>query len=117
MLRMERCRVSVSLRQMSAPSVTKWVYDFDQGSRDMLELLGGKGANIAEMTRLLGADLIPAGFTITTAACVRYLHDDGVPPDDLDASVAEALDRLETRAGLRMGDPRDPLLVLTLIHI
>jgi pyruvate, orthophosphate dikinase len=96
---------------MTAPTVTKWVYDFDQGSRDMLKLLGGKGANIAEMTRLLGADLVPAGFTITTEACVRYLHDDGVPPDDLDASVAEALVRLETRSGLRLGDPQDPLLV------
>ena len=43
----------------------KWVYDFDEGSKDMRDLLGGKGANVAEMTRVLGADRVPAGFTIT----------------------------------------------------
>ena len=50
----------------------KYVYDFAEGSREMRDLLGGKGANIAEMTRLLGADLVPAGFMITTEACVRH---------------------------------------------
>src|SRR5881227_1820668 len=50
----------------------KWVYDFAEGSKDMRELLGGKGANVAEMTRVLGADRVPAGFTITTEACVAY---------------------------------------------
>ena len=53
---------------MSAPTVTRWVYDFTEGSREMRDLLGGKGANIAEMTRVLGPDLVPAGFTITTEA-------------------------------------------------
>ena len=48
--------------------MTQWVYDFAEGSKDMRELLGGKGANVAEMTRVLGADRVPAGFTITTAA-------------------------------------------------
>ncbi len=43
----------------------KWVYDFSEGSKDMRELLGGKGANVAEMTRVLGEDAVPAGFTIT----------------------------------------------------
>jgi len=51
----------------------KLVYDFEEGSREMRELLGGKGANVAEMTRVLGADRVPAGFTITTEACVIYL--------------------------------------------
>ena len=51
----------------------KLVYDFDEGSRDMRELLGGKGANVAEMTRVLGAERVPAGFTITTEACVAYM--------------------------------------------
>ena len=46
----------------------QWVYDFSEGSRDMRELLGGKGANVAEMTRVLGAERVPAGFTITTEA-------------------------------------------------
>ena len=48
----------------------RWVYDFAEGSRDMRDLLGGKGANVAEMTRVLGPERVPAGFTITTDACV-----------------------------------------------
>ena len=59
---------------MSAPTATRWVYDFSEGSREMRDLLGGKGANIAEMTRVLGPELVPAGFTITTEACVAYMH-------------------------------------------
>ena len=54
---------------------TKYVYDFTEGSKDMRELLGGKGANVAEMTRILGAERVPAGFTITTEACVAYMRD------------------------------------------
>src|SRR5215213_4868423 len=62
---------------MIMPStMTKWVYDFSEGSRDMRELLGGKGANAAEMTRVLGEDRVPAGFTITTEACVEYMRND-----------------------------------------
>ena len=53
----------------------KWVYDFAEGSKDMRELLGGKGANVAEMTRVLGTDRVPAGFTITTEACVAYMRE------------------------------------------
>ncbi len=55
-------------------TATKFVYDFSEGSREMRELLGGKGANVAEMTRMLGAERVPAGFTITTEACVG-LHE------------------------------------------
>jgi pyruvate,orthophosphate dikinase len=76
----------------------------------MRELLGGKGANVAEMTRILGPDRVPAGFTITTEACVQYMRD-GAEPDGLDAQVDQALARLEERAGKRLGDPDDPLLV------
>ena len=53
----------------------KWVYDFAEGSREMRTLLGGKGANVAEMTRVLGSDRVPAGFTITTEACVAYMRE------------------------------------------
>src|SRR5688572_16554968 len=88
----------------------KWVYDFDDGSRDMRELLGGKGANVAEMTRVLGADRVPAGFTITTAACVAYMRGGSVP-DALPGQVDEALARLEEHAGKKLGDVEDPLLV------
>jgi pyruvate,orthophosphate dikinase len=77
----------------------------------MRELLGGKGAGIAEMTRVLGADRVPAGFTITTEACVAYMAAGRVEPEGLDDQVNEALGRLEERAGKRLGDAGDPLLV------
>ena len=89
----------------------QWVYDFADGSRDMRDLLGGKGANVAEMTRVLGAERVPAGFTITTEACVAYMKAGQEQPDDLAEQVAAALDRLEEQAGKRLGDPEDPLLV------
>jgi pyruvate, orthophosphate dikinase len=98
---------------MSAPTLvaTRWVYDFTDGARDLRALLGGKGANVAEMTRILGPDLVPAGFTITTEACVAYMDAGQAFPEGLDAQVADAVERLEERAGKRLGDPRDPLLV------
>jgi pyruvate, orthophosphate dikinase len=86
---------------------TKLVYDFTEGSKDMRELLGGKGANVAEMTRVLGADRVPAGFTITTEACVAYMEGGDLPDDE----IAAALDRLEEQAGKKLGDAGDPLLV------
>jgi pyruvate,orthophosphate dikinase len=88
----------------------KWVYDFAEGSREMRDLLGGKGANVAEMTRILGPERVPAGFTITTEACVAYM-DAGEFPEGLGEQVAAALARLEEQAGKRLGDPEDPLLV------
>jgi pyruvate, orthophosphate dikinase len=96
---------------MHTTTATKWVYDFAEGSRDMRELLGGKGSGIAEMTRVLGPDLVPAGFTITTEACVEYMRADRIAPDGLAAAIDEALARLEERAGKRLGDAEDPLLV------
>src|SRR3954462_8035886 len=96
---------------MSAPAVTRWIYDFSEGSREMRELLGGKGAGIAEMSRVLGPDVVPAGFTITTAACVAYMHAGRTAPEGLEEAVDEALARLEALAGRRLGDPGDPLLV------
>ena len=96
---------------MSAPAATKWVYDFAEGSREMRDLLGGKGANIAEMTRVLGPELVPAGFTITTEACVAYMRGERSGPEGLDDAVDEALARLEERAGKRLADAEDPLLV------
>src|ERR687891_534263 len=89
----------------------KFVYDFSEGSRDMRELLGGKGANVAEMTRILGADRVPAGFTITTEACVAYMNAERQTPEGLDAQVSDALNRLEGHAGKKLGDSEDPLLV------
>src|SRR5688572_30135107 len=89
----------------------KWVYDFSEGSKDMRELLGGKGANVAEMTRVLGEDRVPAGFTITTEACVAYMRDGQTEPDGMAGQVEEALGRLQERAGKTLGDDEDPLLV------
>ncbi len=77
----------------------------------MRDLLGGKGANVAEMTRVLGPDRVPAGFTITTEACVEYMRADRHEPDGLDEQVTEALGRLQDSAGKHLGDGGDPLLV------
>ena len=96
---------------MRAAAATNWVYDFADGSRELRELLGGKGANLAEMTHVLGPELVPAGFTITTEACVAYMGAGGAPPAGLADAVAEALARLEERAGRALGDPDDPLLL------
>jgi len=85
----------------------KLVYDFTEGSRDMRDLLGGKGANVAEMTRVLGAERVPAGFTITTEACVRHMKGEKLPDEEIKA----ALQRLEEQAERKLGQPDDPLLV------
>jgi pyruvate, orthophosphate dikinase len=92
-------------------AATKWVYEFSEGSREMRDLLGGKGANVAEMTRILGSERVPAGFTITTEACVAYMNAGQEEPEGLEQQVAEALSRLEEQAGKKLGDPADPLLV------
>ena len=98
---------------MTAPALAAnvWVFDFLEGSRDMRQLLGGKGANVAEMTRILGPDLVPPGFTITTEACVAYMDAGRALPAGLAFELAEALTRLEEQAGKRLGDAADPLLV------
>ncbi|GAB1640265.1 pyruvate, phosphate dikinase [Krasilnikovia sp. MM14-A1259] len=85
-----------------------FVYDFADGNRDLKELLGGKGANLAEMTNL-GLP-VPPGFTITTTACRRYLAD-GHRPEGLDEQIAAHLKSLESAMGRRLGDAADPLLV------
>ncbi|TFV52109.1 pyruvate, phosphate dikinase [Blastococcus sp. TF02A-35] len=93
---------------MSGDPSAKWVYDFSEGSKDQKDLLGGKGANLAEMTNL-GLP-VPPGFTITTDACRYYLEHGGTPPE-LDAQVSEHLAALEKAMGKTLGDPADPLLV------
>ncbi len=86
----------------------KLVYDFDEGNREMKDLLGGKGANLAEMTGL-GLP-VPPGFTITTQACLAYLSQRQLP-DGLMDEVREHLAALEACMDKRLGDPADPLLV------
>jgi pyruvate, orthophosphate dikinase len=85
-----------------------FVYDFSEGNKDLSHLLGGKGANLAEMTRL-GLP-VPPGFTITTDACRAYLAS-GHLPDGLAEEIDAHLGRLESTMGRRLGDPEDPLLV------
>src|SRR5215218_7635513 len=89
-------------------SVPQFVFDFSQGSKDDKDLLGGKGANLAEMTNL-GLP-VPPGFTISTEACRAYL-DAGDVPEGLDGEIDEHLRGLEEAMGRRLGDPADPLLV------
>jgi pyruvate,orthophosphate dikinase len=89
--------------------MTRYVYDFSEGSADMRPLLGGKGANLAEMTSI-GLP-VPHGFTVTTEACLAYLDNGGRHPEGLDEQVAEHLAALEERAGRRLGAPENPLLV------
>jgi len=88
--------------------VPKLVYDFTEGNKDLKDLLGGKGANLAEMTNI-GLP-VPPGFTITTEAC-RYYLQHGSTPEGLDAEIQDHLDRLESAMGRKLGDPADPLLV------
>src|SRR3954469_24616357 len=89
-------------------STGKLVYHFSEGDKDQKDLLGGKGANLAEMTRL-GLP-VPPGFTITTDACRFYLHR-GEEPQSRPIQVTMALPRLEDQLGRRLGDVQDPLLV------
>ncbi|HEY3010343.1 MAG TPA: pyruvate, phosphate dikinase [Micromonosporaceae bacterium] len=86
----------------------KYVYDFAEGNKDLKDLLGGKGANLAEMTNL-GLP-VPPGFIITTEACKAYLTT-GSEPAELAEEVSAHLDSLEAAMGRRLGDPADPLLV------
>jgi pyruvate,orthophosphate dikinase len=88
--------------------VPKLVYDFTEGNKDLKDLLGGKGANLAEMTNL-GLP-VPPGFIITTDAC-RYYLENGATPDGLAAEVTEHLRKLEEQMGRKLGDHADPLLV------
>ncbi len=88
--------------------MAKFVYDFSEGNKDLKDLLGGKGANLAEMTNL-GLP-VPPGFTITTDTCRYYLRHGDVP-EGLGDEVGEHLARLEEAMGRRLGDPADPLLV------
>src|SRR3970282_68081 len=87
----------------------KYVYAFEEGSKEQKYLLGGKGANLAEMTKL-GLP-VPPGFTITTDACKAYMHSGHTLPEGLMDEVAASLEALEAKMGKRLGDDAAPLLV------
>ncbi|NUS24575.1 MAG: pyruvate, phosphate dikinase [Streptomyces sp.] len=88
--------------------MVRYVYDFHEGRRDMADVLGGKGANLAEMTRL-GLP-VPPGFTVSTDACRAFLST-GAEPDGMTAEVSQHLSAVEAAAGRRLGQRDDPLLV------
>ncbi|MFF3731621.1 pyruvate, phosphate dikinase [Streptomyces sp. NPDC002476] len=98
----------VSNPESPEPQGQKFVYDFTEGNKDLKDLLGGKGANLAEMTNL-GLP-VPPGFTITTEACKVYLES-GAEPAELRDEVSAHLDALEARMGKKLGQVDDPLLV------
>ena len=87
----------------------KFVYLFTEGNGSMRELLGGKGANLAEMTNI-GLP-VPQGFTITTEACTQYYEDGRKINDDIQAEIMEYVDKLEAITGKKFGDLENPLLV------
>ncbi|MFC1615739.1 pyruvate, phosphate dikinase [Patescibacteria group bacterium] len=92
----------------SSSSSKKSIYSFDEGDKSMKELLGGKGANLSEMTKL--GIPVPFGFTITTEVCETFLKE-GRYPDDFAIELEEKLDLLEIKMGKKFGDTKDPLLV------
>lgn len=89
--------------------MAKWVYMFSEGDAGMRNLLGGKGANLAEMTRL-GLP-VPQGFTITTEACTQYYEDGRQINNDIQAQIDEAVTKMEEITGKKFGDKENPLLV------
>ncbi len=87
----------------------KFVYSFNEGSKNMRELLGGKGANLAEMTRI-GLP-VPFGFTVTTEACNRYYEDEEELEEEIVDEICQKMEELENVIGKKFGDTEDPLLV------
>ena len=87
----------------------KYVYLFSEGNGSMRELLGGKGANLAEMTSL--GMPVPQGFTITTEACTQYYKDDRQINVDIQLEIMKYVEKLEDLTGKKFGDPYNPLLV------
>ena len=88
----------------------KYVYQFTEGNASMRELLGGKGANLAEMTSIFGKDRVPQGFTITTEACTQYYEDNGIS-EEIMAEIEENITKMEEVTGKKFGDIDNPLLV------
>ena len=89
--------------------MVKYVYLFSEGNASMRNLLGGKGANLAEMTNL-GLP-VPRGFTVTTEACTRYYNDGKVIAKEIEDQVYEHLAKMESIVGKKFGDAENPLLV------
>jgi pyruvate, orthophosphate dikinase len=102
------CPESLEMGKSASP-MERYVYDFDEAAELGRDLLGGKGAGLAEMTAI--GIPVPVGFTVTTEACVEYMRGDREAPPGLEDEVKSHLERLEETTGKRFGDPDDPLLV------
>ena len=89
--------------------MAKWVYLFTEGDATMRNLLGGKGANLAEMTNI-GLP-VPQGFTITTEACTQYYEDGREINDEIQGQINEYIEKMEEITGKKFGDKENPLLV------
>ena len=89
--------------------MTKYVYAFKEGNADMRNLLGGKGANLAEMTKI-GLP-VPQGFTISTEACTKYYDDGKEINDEIQGQINEYIVKMEEITGKKFGDKENPLLV------
>ncbi len=89
-------------------TMAKYVYSFDEGNKEMKELLGGKGANLAQMTSI-GLE-VPPGFTVSSEACLEYLKKDKLPKE-VEGQMRERMKELEKKTGKKFGDPNNPLLV------
>ena len=87
----------------------KYVYLFREGNKDMRNLLGGKGANLAEMTNI-GLP-VPQGFTVTTEACTNYYDNNETISEEIKTEILDTLAKLEEMTGKKFGDPKNPLLV------
>ena len=87
----------------------KYVYLFSEGNAQMRDILGGKGANLAEMTNI-GLP-VPQGFTVSTEACTRYYEDGGIIAQDILDEIAQYVSKTEEITGKKFGDPANPLLV------
>ena len=89
--------------------MTKYVYAFEEGKKELKDLLGGKGANLAEMTNI-GLP-VPRGFTISTEACTKYYDDNKTITKEIEEEILSKLNELEVKTGKKMGDKSNPLLV------
>ena len=98
-----------SINNIGRDLMTKFVYAFHEGNKNMRDILGGKGANLAEMTNI-GLP-VPSGFTITTEACNQYYQDHEIICEEIKQQIFEQLEQLEQKTGKKFGDPENPLLL------
>ena len=89
--------------------MAKYVYQFNEGNKEMRDLLGGKGANLAEMTKI-GLN-VPSGFIVTTEACTRFNEKGQKIDDELEGEILDNLIKLEEKVGKKLGDDKNPLLL------